>query len=168
MRKFLLAACIAGILFAGNQSHATSSKAPNFSLRDINGSAYNLYEHHGEIIILNFWATWCAPCKTELPRLNAIDKAYSTQGVDVVVISVDAARETSKAKSYIKSRKYEFTALFDTDTNVVSQYNPSKAVPFTLILDRDLHIVYVHTGYVPGDEGSYIQIIDRLIQNEDR
>ena len=167
MKRFLLAACL---FLAGypSTSAATQSLAPNFTLRDINGDSYNLYEHRGEIIILNFWATWCGPCTAELPHLNAIDKNYADKGVDVVVISVDAARELSKAKSYIKARKYGFTALFDTDTSVVSQYNPSKAIPYTLIMDREMRIVHVHTGYVSGVEDTYTQIIDEIIQNENR
>jgi len=160
MKKLLLAALLT---FTG-AANATNPKAPNFSLRDINGDLYELSEHHGEIIVINFWATWCGPCLVELPHLDAIDKNYEDKGVDVVVISVDAARVMSKAKSYIKARKYGFTALFDTDTNVVSQYNPTKTLPFTLILDRELRIVHTHTGYVAGTEDTYIQILDDMTQ----
>ena len=164
MKSFLLAALLT---FTG-AANATNPKAPDFSLRDINGAVYDLYEHKGEIIVLNFWATWCGPCKAELPHLDAIDKTYADRDVDVVVISVDAAREVSKAKSYIKARKYGFTALFDTDTSVVAQYNPSKSIPFTLILDREMRIVHAHTGYVSGVENTYIQIIEDMVQNENR
>ena len=160
MKKLLLAALLT---FTG-AANATNPKAPNFSLRDINGDLYELSEHRGEIIVINFWATRCGPCLIELPHLDAIDKNYEDKGVDVVVISVDAARVMSKAKSYIKARKYDFTALFDTDTNVVSQYNPTKTLPFTLILDRELRIVHTHTGYVAGTEDTYIQILDDMTQ----
>lgn len=160
MKSFLLAAAL---LFTA-PVHATQSQAPNFTLRDISGNVYDLREHRGEIIVLNFWATWCGPCLAELPHLNTIDKEYADKGVDVVVISIDAARELSKAKTYIKSRKYEFTALFDSDTTVVAQYNPSKAIPFTLILDRDLRIIHTHSGYVSGVEDTYTQILDELTQ----
>jgi len=165
MKKLLLAACL---FLAGTPSYATNPKAPQFSLRDINGDVYDLYEHKGEIIVLNFWATWCGPCMAELPHLDAIDKEYADRGVDVVVISIDAARAVSKAKTYIKSRKYGFTALFDKDTSVVSQYNPPKTIPFTLILDRELRIVHTHTGYVSGVEDTYIQIIEDMTQNASR
>lgn len=158
MKQFLLAALLT---FTG-AANATNPLAPDFSLRDIKGDLYDLSDHHGEIIVINFWATWCGPCLVELPHLDAIDKNYEDKGVDVVVISVDAARAMSKAKSYIKARKYGFTALFDTDTSVVSQYNPTKTLPFTLILDRELRIVHTHTGYVAGTEDTYIQILDDL------
>lgn len=161
MKKFLLAAILS---LTSTSSYATNPQAPDFSLRDLVGDAYDLHEHKGEIIVMNFWATWCRPCLVELPHLNAIDKKYEDKGVDVVVISIDAAREVSKAKAYIKSRKYQFTALFDTETSVVSQYNPSKAIPFTLIIDREMRIVHTHTGYVAGVEDTYIQILDDLTQ----
>ena len=160
MKKFLLAALLT---FTG-AANATNPLAPDFSLRDLNGSAYDLHEHKGEIIVINFWATWCGPCMLELPHLDAIDKNYKAKGVDVVVISIDAARDISKAKSYIKSRRYSFTSLFDTETTVVSQYNPSKTIPFTLILDREMRIVHSHTGYVAGTEDVYIQILDDMTQ----
>ena len=158
MKQFLLAALLT---FTG-AANATNPQAPNFSLRDINGDLYELSEHRGKVILINFWATWCGPCLVELPHLDAIDKNYEDKGVDVVVISVDAARMMSKAKSYIKARKYGFTALFDTDTNVISQYNPTKTLPYTLILDREMRIVHTHTGYVAGTEEVYIQILDDL------
>ena len=161
MKKFLLAACL---LCVGAPSNATNPQAPNFSLRDINGDLYDLSDHKGEVILINFWATWCGPCKAELPHLSLIDKNYEDKNVDVVVISVDAAREVSKAKAYVKSRNYQFTALFDTDTNVISQYNPSKALPYTLILDREMRIVHTHVGYTAGTEDTYIQILDDLTQ----
>jgi peroxiredoxin len=164
LKSFLLAAALS----FSTPAHGTNPQAPDFSLRDINGDLYDLSEHKGEVILINFWATWCGPCKAELPHLSLIDKNYENKGVDVVVISVDAAREVSKAKAYIKSRNYQFTALFDTDTNVISQYNPSKSLPFTLILDREMRIVHTHVGYVAGVEDTYIQIIEDMTQNENR
>jgi len=159
LKSFLLAAYL-----KLSPAHATNPQAPDFSLRDLGGDLYSLSEHKGEVILINFWATWCGPCKAELPHLSLIDKNYENKGVDVVVISVDAAREVSKAKAYIKSRNYQFTALFDTDTNVISQYNPSKALPFTMILDREMRIVHTHVGYTAGTEDTYIQILDDLTQ----
>ena len=165
MKKFLLSFLLFVMPLA---AHGTNPLATDFSLRDINGTLYRLSEHRGEIIVLNFWATWCGPCATELPHLNAIDKTYADRGVEVVAISIDAARASSKAKAYIKSRKYEFTTLLDKDTSVVAQYNPSKVIPYTVIIDRQGRIVHIHTGYVPGDEVTYINIIEEMLENESR
>jgi peroxiredoxin len=144
---------------------ATKPLAPDFTLRDLSGAKYNLSQHQGEIIILNFWATWCGPCTIELPYLNDIDKNYANRGVNVVTVSIDAARRTSLVRAYIKSHQYGFTALHDRDTVVISQYNPSKAIPYTVIINREGRIVYTHVGYSAGDEITYINIIEEILHN---
>ena len=161
---------VLGLLMACHSRPADSAEplAPTFSLRDINGELFTLSEHRGKIIIINFWATWCNPCMAELPHLNQIDKDYEDRNVEVVAISLDAARHASKVKAYIKSRKYQFITLLDTDTAVVSQYHPQKSIPYTIILDREGHIVHTHVGYISGVEDTYIQIIKDMIQNESR
>jgi peroxiredoxin len=88
--------------------------------------------------------------------------------VEVVAISIDAARASSKAKAYVKARKYEFTTLLDKDTSVVAQYNPSKAIPYTVIIDRQGRIVHIHTGYIAGEEAIYISLIEEMLENESR
>ena len=158
----LFAACLS------SPATATNPLAPDFTLREITGASYKLSEHRGEIIILNFWATWCGPCAAELPHLNAIDQTYADRGVNVVAVSIDAARHASAVKAYVKSRRYTFTTLHDRDTAVVAQYNPSKVVPYTAIIDREGRIVQVHTGYAAGDEEMYISLIEEMLANESR
>ncbi len=154
----LLMACHSPSVMAGGKF------ASDFTLRDIYGKQYVLSEHRGEIIILNFWATWCGPCALELPHLDKIAKKYADNNVTVVAVSIDAARNASRVKSYIRSRNYTFTTLHDTDTTIVAQYHPSKTIPFTAVIDRRGAIVYQQIGYSPGDEQTYIDIIERLLQ----
>ena len=163
MKKILFAI---GLLLACHSRPADSAEpmAPDFSLRDINGELFTLSEHRGKIIVMNFWATWCSPCMVELPHLDRIDKEYEEHNVEVVAISLDAARHTSKVKSYIKSRGYQFITLLDTDTAVVSQYHPQKSIPYTLILDREGRIVHTHVGFVSGVENTYRRILDEMTQ----
>ena len=99
---------------------------------------FNSLLKDNKILIQDFWATWCNPCMAELPHLNRIDKNYEDRDVNVVAISIDAARHISKVKAYVKSRKYAFTTLIDRDTTVVSQYNPSKANLVMQYLQRNL------------------------------
>lgn len=158
----LFAACLS------SPATATNPMAPDFTLREITGASYRLSEHRGEIIVLNFWATWCGPCAVELSHLNAIDQIYADRGVNVVAISIDAARHTSAVKTYVKSRKYTFTTLHDRDTTVVGQYNPSKVVPYTVVIDRAGRMVQIHAGYSIGDEETYINLIEEMLANESR
>tara|TARA_R110000824_G_scaffold281702_3_gene470011 strand:- start:87 stop:590 length:504 start_codon:yes stop_codon:yes gene_type:complete len=161
-RKILILLTLLAAVYSA-QAVAAKPLATNFTLRDINGQSYVLSEHRGEVIILNFWATWCGPCALELPHLNAIAKEYAENNVSVVVVSIDAARNASRVRSYIRARNYVFTALHDTDTTVVSQYHPSKTIPFTVIIDQKGAIVYQQVGYSPGDEQVYIDIIKNLL-----
>lgn len=165
MRKFL---AVLFVMLACHSRAADSAEplAPNFSLRDINGELFTLSEHRGKIIVMNFWATWCNPCMAELPHLNQIDKDYEEHNVEVVAISLDAARHISKVKSYVKSRKYQFTTLLDSETSVVSQYHPQKSIPYTLILGRDGRIIYTHVGFTAGTEQVYINLLDDLLRAE--
>ena len=142
--------------------------APDFKTRDINGNLYTLSDHRGEIIVLNFWATWCNPCIAELPYLDSIDKMFSEQDVEVIAVSIDGARHASRVKSYVKSRKYGFTVLHDKSTEIVPQYNPSMTIPYTVVIDRKGNIVYTHSGYSPGDEHIYINLIKDMLKNEAR
>ena len=167
MRKFVSLLMLESFCCAP-EAVATNPLAPNYALRDINGEEYRLSEHRGEIIVLTFWAPWCNPCMAELPHLNRIDKNYEDRDVNVVAVSIDAARHISKVKAYVKSRKYAFTTLIDRDTTVVSQYNPSKAIPYTVVIDRQGRIVHFHTGYANGDEDIYIDLIEEMLENEGR
>lgn len=167
MKKFVSILMLLSLCCAP-EAVATNPLAPNFTLRDINGEEYRLSDHRGEIIVLNFWATWCNPCMAELPHLNQIDKNYEDQDVNVVAISIDAARHASKVKAYVKSRRYAFTTLIDRDTTVVAQYNPSKGIPYTVVIDRQGRIVHFHTGYAAGDEKIYINLIEEMLANESR
>ena len=90
MKKLLLAALLT---FTG-AANATNPKAPNFSLRDIKGDLYELSEHRGEIIVINFWATWCGPCLIELPHLDAIDKNYE----DCLLYTSPSPRDLSTSR----------------------------------------------------------------------
>lgn len=167
MKKFVSMLALLSFCCA-SPAVATSPLAPNFTLRDINAEEYRLSDHRGEIIVLNFWATWCSPCLRELPHLNRIDKNYEDRDVNVVAVNIDAARHISKVKAYVKSRKYAFTILIDGDTTVVSQYSPSKTIPYTVVIDRQGRIVHFHTGYTSGDEDIYIDLIEEMLENESR
>ena len=151
-----------GALLVGGSATA-GEPAPDFSLRDINGKEVSLSSHKGKVVLVNFWATWCGPCKLEMPHLDKMDREFEAKGFEVISISTDDARAASKVKPLIKRGGYGFTVLLDKDTSVVSQYNPAKTLPYNVLIDRDGNIHKVFQGYNPGDEVELRHEVEALL-----
>ena len=125
-------------------------KAPDFKLENMKGKQVKLSEFLEEgLVILDFWATWCAPCKKALPELNRINEEF--EKVNVVTICTDKPRKIDKAKSYIKSNKYKFQTLFDSNKKVTNLYKVTN-IPRTFLIAPDGTILSDHLGYKKGDE----------------
>lgn len=124
------------------------NKAVDFFVYGDNGRSVKLSDFFGKPIVLNFWASWCAPCKSEMPDF---EEAYSKYGDKVQFIMInltDGARETiSSAKSFISSQKYSFPVFFDTDESAAASYAVSY-IPRTVFINKDGKIVYSKTGVI--------------------
>ena len=154
-------ALLGALLFGG--SATAGEPAPDFSLRDINGKEVSLSSQKGKVVLVNFWATWCGPCKLEMPHLDKMDRELEAKGFEVISISTDDARAASKVKPLIKRGGYGFTVLLDKDTSVVTQYNPAKTLPYNVLIDREGTIHKVFQGYNPGDEVELRPEIEALL-----
>lgn len=126
--------------------------ASDFTLRDVNGQELVLSSLKGKVVVISFWATWCGPCKEEMPHLQAMYSELKEKGVEVLSISTDDARDAPKVKAYVKTRGYSFPVLHDRDSTVVGAYNPQKTLPYTVVVDKKGEVVRRTAGYNPGDE----------------
>ncbi|RLC47185.1 MAG: hypothetical protein DRI23_11615 [Candidatus Cloacimonadota bacterium] len=143
---------------------AAAEKAGDFKLENIEGKQVKLSDFQKEgLVILDFWATWCVPCKNSLPKLNELHKKYDN--VNVVTICTDKPRKKSEAISHVKSNKFKFHTLFDSKKVVQKQFNVTN-IPFSLIIDQDGTILYEHTGYQRGDEKHYEEIIIEWLEKQ--
>ncbi len=167
MPRFLLAPILAAALLLSPTAQAAGEVAPAFSLKNLNPKSeltdVSLEGLRGQVVLLNFWATWCGPCKLEMPHLDAIYKDLKDQGFVVVSVSIDDARDKSQIKPTVMSKKLTFPVVHDQDTSVVSQYNPTKTLPYTVIIDREGRIANVHQGYNPGDEVALRAEVEALL-----
>ena len=142
----------AAFLFAGAAT-AAERDATNFRLKDMNGKSYDLKKSLGEnVILLNFWATWCAPCQAEMVALNEIHEKYKDDGLEILAISIDDPKSVDQVKPTVKRQGYGFKVLLDTQSRVITMYNPKKAVPFTAMIDKEGKVVHERIGYEPGAE----------------
>jgi peroxiredoxin len=142
---------------------ARAEPAPDFTLRDINGANVALSQHKGKVVVMSFWATWCGPCKEEMPHLQAMYDAKKDAGLVVLSISTDDARSASKVKPYIQKMGYGFPVLLDKESAVIATHNPSKTVPFTVVVDRAGQVHKRISGYNPGDETALAALVDELL-----
>jgi peroxiredoxin len=141
------------LMMAGSASPAWSAEtASDFTLRDINGTEQTLSSLKGSVVVLSFWATWCGPCKEEMPHLQAMYGEMKDKGLVVLSISTDDARSASKVKPFIMKMGYSFPVLLDRESTVIGAYNPSKTLPYTVVIDRAGNVVRRTSGYNPGDE----------------
>lgn len=139
-------------LMLGMQPVFAAETAADFTLRDINGSEQTLSSLKGKVVVLSFWATWCGPCKEEMPHLQAMYKELQSQGLVVLSISTDDARSASRVKPFIMKMGYTFPVLLDRESTVISAYNPSKTLPYTVVIDKAGNVARRTSGYNPGDE----------------
>ncbi|MEZ5566532.1 MAG: TlpA disulfide reductase family protein [Gammaproteobacteria bacterium] len=152
-----MAPAIAGESMAGGNA----SPAAPFSLKARSGEAVSLASLKGQVVLINFWATWCAPCRKEMPLLEQIHKKYASLGFTMLGVNVE--EDTRMMDTFLKDVPVDFPILLDPENGVSKLYNVS-AMPSTVIVDRKGNIRFVHQGYQPGDEGKYQDMIRQLIR----
>ncbi len=140
---------------------------PDLSIKLISGKQTRLSSllEDGPILV-NFWATWCAPCKKEMIFLEEFHKKYSDQGFRVLAISTDSPKSMSKVKSYIRAKKHTFLVGLDPNQEVAKKMN-AMVMPTVILIDKDRKVSWYHQGFIPGDENEIEAQILKLL-NVDR
>jgi len=140
------------VAFCSVNAHCEEAITVDFTLDAIDGDIFELKEYIGSgPVLLDFWATWCKPCKDAMPHLQKLHEDYAELGLTVVAISIDSPRSQSKIKPFIKSRRYTFKVLLDPSSEVFQLFQGSN-IPFQVLIDKDGKVVNTHIGYSPGDE----------------
>ncbi|HFQ91930.1 MAG TPA: TlpA family protein disulfide reductase [Chromatiales bacterium] len=138
-----------------------SGPAPDFTLKSRGGENLKLSEFRGEVVMINFWASWCAPCRQEMPLLDQLYNRYSPMGFTILGINVE--EDSAQAEKLLKEIPVSFPILYDTGNTVTELYKVM-AMPSTVMVDRDGNMRYLHLGYLPGYEVEYEAQIRELIK----
>jgi len=146
---------------ASVQAIEIGQPAPDFTLKSLQGKNLNLKEQRGNIIMINFWASWCGPCRKEMPVLEKFYRKYNDLGVYVWGVNVE--QENQAGRDFLKDLNLTFPIFFD-QTNTLSATYQVKAMPTTVIVDRNGIIRYVFRGYKSGYEKKYAKAIKKLIR----
>jgi peroxiredoxin len=141
----------------------TAGPAPAFTLPAQSGSNISLDQFKGQVVMLNFWASWCGPCRTEMPLLDSIYRKYNKLGFTLIGVNVEPDR--AAAEAWLKQTPVTFPVLFDTKSTVSSLYGVP-GMPTTIFIDRKGNVRTLHQGYKPGDEGEYQDQIRALIREQ--
>lgn len=126
--------------------------APDFTLRTLSGDRVKLSDYKGKVVILSFWATWCAPCKQELPIIQALVDKHGDKGLAALAINIDDPKTLAEARRFVKNRKLTIPVPVDGDSKVLASFNPRVALPFVQLIDRDGKRAASHTGFAAGAE----------------
>ena len=119
--------------------------APGFSLPSLDGEITTLDDYKGQVVLINLWATWCPPCKAEMPTLNAYYQANKDKGF--VVLAVNDQEDAITVNNFIETNGFDFPVLLDTQSQVLDTYNV-RALPTTFVIDRNGVIRHVHMGEI--------------------
>lgn len=140
---------------------AIGARAPDFVLNSDTGRNVRLSELRGEVVLINFWATWCGPCRQEMPQLGRLYAQYRDAGFTLLGVNIDDKR--ANAEAMVKKLGVHFPTLFDNDKRVARLYDVD-TMPATLLVDRDGRVRYVHRGYRDGYERKYQEQIRELLK----
>lgn len=157
----LLAALLLAATCLADAATAVGANAPDFTLKTLAGPNLRLQEQRGKVVLVNFWATWCGPCRKEIPHLNRIADKYKSSGLVLLGVNVDD--DVRNAAEVANKLKVSFPVLLDTDKSVSKLYDLN-SMPSTLVIDRSGRVRYVHRGYQDGYENTYDQQIRELLK----
>jgi len=127
-------------------------RAPDFELRSLDGRNVRLSEHFGkEVVLVDFWATYCQPCLVALPHLDELYQKYRGNGFVVLAVAIDEAALGSRVRVEAAKLKLSFPVLLDPETEVVARYNPRTTAPYSVLVGRDGRILSRREGYTVSE-----------------
>jgi len=135
--------------------------APDFALKSSTGENLRLSEYRGNVVMINFWATWCGPCRQEMPLLDELYTRYERVGFSLLGVNIDD--DSRRAMQMIEDLGVSFPVLFDARKEVSELYEV-EAMPVTVLIDREGNVRYVHHGYKPGYEDKYLDQVRSLLR----
>ena len=144
-----------------NGSAEVGQAAPEFALPDMSGQPVSLQDYAGEVVLINFWASWCGPCREEMPLLDQLSERYGPMGFTMLGVNVE--EDSSLADRFLTGTPVSFPILYDRE-NAVSELYDVIAMPTTVLVDRQGNIRFVHHGYEAGNENEYQDQIRTLIR----
>lgn len=137
-----------------------------FDAKTLDGEKLSLAEltKKGPVLV-NFWATWCQPCKAEIKHLKNIYEKYDSLGLTIIGVNQDSPKSLSKVKSFVSSYELKYPIVLDPNAQIFQKFN-GQVMPYSVLFDKNQEIVYRHAGYLPGDEVELEEEVVKLLNQE--
>ncbi len=161
IQRLLLGAALALGTIVSAVAAVPSGAAPDFTLRTADGRNLRLQEQRGQVVLVNFWATWCGPCKQEMPHLDKLYQKYKGSGFVLLGVNVDD--DARQAVGTAARLGVSFPVLLDAEKKVSRLYDLN-SMPLTVVIDRDGRVRHIHRGYREGYENTYDKQIRDLLK----
>jgi len=159
---FIATLLIAGTVFAGTlKPYASKGPTPPLALKDLQGKVRDLRDFRGQVVLVNFWATWCPPCRVEMPSMWRLKQKFNDK--PFVVLAVDMGEEEAAVNTFLPEKmKRDFVVLMDKDGEALRNWKVF-AFPTSYIVDTKGKIRYALYGALEWDDASVVKIIYKLL-----
>ena len=158
--KFLQASCLVTTFIFSNIANAAVSEAPAIKLPASNGE-FDLVQQRGKVVYLDFWASWCIPCRKSFPWMNEMSAKYKAQGLEVVAVNLD--KEKKLADQFLQKVEAHFTIAFDPAGDSATAYK-LRGMPSSYLIGRDGKLYASHIGFREKDKPKLEQAIQQLLK----
>jgi len=165
LRAALLLLCVGCGPGGGSAAAPSAALPPDFELPRLDGGSQRLSEHFGkDVILIDFWATFCKPCLRAMPELDALYRSRKAKGFVVLGVSIDGPGSTAEVKAEVTRMGVSFPILLDQESRAVSLYNPRATAPFSVLIGRDGRVLTKREGYTTSSHDALTRDIDAALQ----
>ena len=146
--RILFAATL--IAFSSGSVLGQRSAAPQFELRDVNGRLVRLRNYQGKVVLINFWATWCPPCRAEMPELVRLQREHARRGLQIIGITYPPEKK-DRVRRFARSLKVNYPIILGT-RQIKARFSSDETLPLTIVIDRDGKVIDIISGILLREE----------------